>query len=406
MRFVGVIAEYNPFHNGHAWQLARLRAAGAQTVAVALSSGAVQRGSLPLLPDRVRAAAAVQGGADLVFALPAPWACAGAEAFARAGVWLLANAGCDTLAFGAETPDAELLMTAARTLRSPAYTAALKALLAGEARSFARARAEAAEQVCPGRGLQQLLSRPNDNLAVEYCKAILELAEQGLTLQPYPLPRQGAGHNDGAEALVPAPEGEVRYASASALRQLWSAEGARGLAGFVPPQALERYMAAEQAGQDTDPRAADLALLSRLRQLSAAEFARVRGVNEGLEHLLAEKVRSAVTAEGLADALTGVRYPRARMRRLCLDAALGYTADALPALPPYLHLLAAHKAALPLLAGCRLPAGPGLAKLAKANAACAAVAQAQSRADALGTLCRRRPAPAGECYTAPAALLE
>lgn len=168
MQYVGVIAEYNPFHNGHAWQLAQLRAAGAQTVAVAMSCGAVQRGELPLLPDAVRAGAALRGGADLVFALPAPWACSGAESFARAGVWLLAGAGCDTLAFGAETPDKSLLLAAARTLLSADYTAELKRQLAAGARSFAAARAAAAEAVCPGLGLEELLSRPNDNLAVEH----------------------------------------------------------------------------------------------------------------------------------------------------------------------------------------------------------------------------------------------
>ncbi|MBQ7858571.1 MAG: nucleotidyltransferase family protein [Faecalibacterium sp.] len=395
MRFAGIIAEYNPFHNGHAWQLAQARALGAQTVAVALSSGLVQRGALPLLPDRVRAEAALRAGADLVFALPAPWACSGAEPFARAGVALLAAAGCDTLVFGAETPNAALLMLAARTLLSAEYTAALKAQLAGPARSFAAARAAAAEAVSPGQGLQQLLGRPNDNLAVEYCKAVLQLAPQ---MGVCPLGRQGAQHDQSLPA-----DG---YASASALRQLWLAEGAQALAPYVPANALDIYRTAEVQGLLVDPRAADVALLSRLRQLAAGDFARIRGVNEGLEYLLEEQVRTAVTAEGLADALTGVRYPRARMRRLCMDAALGYTADGLPDLPPYLHLLGAKKGALPLLGQCSLPAGPSLAKLARENPACAAAVQAQSRADALGTLCRRSAAAMGECFTAPAVLLD
>ena len=401
MRFVGVIADYNPFHNGHAWQLAQLHAAGAQTVAVAMSSGAVQRGELPLLPDRVRAEAALRCGADLVFALPAPWAASGAERFARAGVWLLANAGCDTLAFGAETPDAELLMKAARVLRSAEYTETLQTLLAGTAPSFAVARAAAAEAVCPGLGLQQLLSRPNDNLAVEYCKAILEFEQQGFALRPFVLPRQGAHHNDGL------PDGDgAQYASASALRQLWHDGQRQQLAAFVPPQAMALYEAAAQRGEDTDPVRFEVALLARLRGMSVADLARVRGVNEGLEHRLAAQLRTAVTADGLYDAMTGVRYPRARMRRLCLDAALGYTEDALPDLPPYLQLLGGRKAALPLLGGCCLPVSTALAKLEKQNAACAAAVRAQSRADALGTLCRRSPAAAGACFTDPAVLVE
>ena len=113
MKFAGIIAEYDPFHNGHAWQLAQAKALGAERVAVAMSCSLVQRGALPLLPEAVRTRSALTCGADLVFALPAPCACAGAEAFARAGVALLAAAGCDGLVFGAETPDAALLMEAA-----------------------------------------------------------------------------------------------------------------------------------------------------------------------------------------------------------------------------------------------------------------------------------------------------
>ena len=95
MKFAGIIAEYDPFHNGHAWQLAQAKALGAERVAVAMSCSLVQRGALPLLPEAVRTQSALTCGADLVFALPAPCACAGAEAFARAGVALLAAAGLD-----------------------------------------------------------------------------------------------------------------------------------------------------------------------------------------------------------------------------------------------------------------------------------------------------------------------
>ena len=102
MDFTGIIAEYDPFHNGHAAQLAAVRAAGAQCIAVCMSSGAVQRGGVPILPESVRVRAALDAGADLVVALPAPYACATAEQFAAAGVHLLAALGCDTLALRME----------------------------------------------------------------------------------------------------------------------------------------------------------------------------------------------------------------------------------------------------------------------------------------------------------------
>ena len=387
-KLAGIIAEYDPFHNGHAWQLQQAKALGARRVAVAMSCGLTQRGSLPLLPESVRVQAALTCGADLVFALPAPYACSGAECFARAGVQLLAAAGCDALVFGAETPDAALLMEAARVLSGAEYRTALKARLAAGARSFAAARQAAVEAVCPGTGLAALLDKPNNNLAVEYCKAILEL---GASLVPIPLPRQGAGHG---QALT---ETGGQFASASALRTLWQNGGADAAAPYVPAEVLPLYREAFAAGRYTDLAAAQRCQLALLRSRCAgtAPFAQVRGISEGLEHRLEAAVRSSTTHAELLDSLTTVRYPRARMRRLAMDAALGYSADVLPALPPYLHLLGAQKDALPLLKAAALPVSHSLARLAEQNVPCRAVVDAQLRACDFGTLCRKKPEPMG-----------
>lgn len=391
MYFAGIIAEYDPFHNGHAWQLAAARAHGAKYVAVALSCGLTQRGALPLLPESVRVAAALASGADLVFALPAPYACAGAEAFAQAGVALLSAAGCDGLVFGAETPDPALLTQTAQLLLTQDYRTALRAALANGARSFAAARQAAVQSLCPDSGAAALLDKPNNNLAVEYCKAILS---QGAALTPVPLGRQGADHG---QALG---SGGGPYASASALRRLWAASGPEALTDYLPPSALPFYRQARTQGMDTNFAAAHLAQLALLRARTTSPdcFAGLRGVSEGLDRRLYAAVQHAVSWEGLVDAMTTVRYPRARMRRLALDAALNYQADALPALPPYLHLLGARREALPLLKNAALPVGHSLAKLARHDPACAKVADAQRSADALGTLCRRIPAPLGERY--------
>ena len=387
-KLAGIIAEYDPFHNGHAWQLQQAKALGARRVAVAMSCGLTQRGALPLLPESVRVQAALTCGADLVFALPAPYACSGAECFARAGVQLLAAAGCDALVFGAETPDAALLMEAARVLSGAEYRTALKARLAAGARSFAAARQAAVEAVCPGTGLAALLDKPNNNLAVEYCKAILEL---GAALVPIPLPRQGAGHG---QALT---ETGGQFASASALRTLWQSGGADAAAPYVPAEVLPLYREAFAAGRYTDLAAAQRCQLALLRSRCAgtAPFAQVRGISEGLEHRLEAAVRSSTTHAELLDSLTTVRYPRARMRRLAMDAALGYSADAFPALPPYLHLLGAQKDALPLLKAAALPVSHSLARLAEQNAPCRAVVNAQLRACDFGALCRKKPEPMG-----------
>ena len=189
------------------------------------------------------------------------------------------------------------------------------------------------------------------------------------------------------------------FASASALRALWAEGGAAALAPYVPQKALKLYKQAEYDGKYTDFAVmghCELALL-RAACTEQAPFAAVRGVSEGLEHRLENAVRETASLPALLDALTTVRYPRARMRRLAMDAALGYTAQT-PALPPYLHLLGARKETLPLPGETALPLSHSLARLARENETCAQMAAAQSRASDLGALCRAKPEPMGGIY--------
>ena len=150
MEFAGIITEYDPFHNGHAAQIAAAKSAGAGCVAVCMSSGAVQRGGVPVLPESVRVCAALDAGADLVITLPAPYACATAEQFASAGVRLLAALGCDTLVFGAEDPNAAQLSQVAELLARPELDTLLRKRLS-TGMTYAAARAEAADALLPGR---------------------------------------------------------------------------------------------------------------------------------------------------------------------------------------------------------------------------------------------------------------
>ena len=321
------------------------------------------------LPLQMRVQAALQCGADLIFALPAPCACAGAEAFARAGVRILAAAGCDALVFGAETPDAALLMEAARVLCSAAYRAELKRQLAAGARSFAAARQAAVEALCPGTALAALLDKPNNNLAVEYCKAILE---QEAPMTPVPLPRVGAGHG---QAL--AESDHTQFASASALRALWAEQGADALTPYVPEKALELYKKTEIDGMYTEHAAAGRCELALLRAACARPepFAAVRGVSEGLDHRLENAVRSCTGLPQLLDALTTVRYPRARMRRLARMQR--WAIRRIPC--PCRRAFAGGKAeALVLLKHASLPLSHSLAKAGKENDACARMAAAQA----------------------------
>ncbi len=382
MKFTGIIAEYDPFHNGHAAQLAAVRAAGAQCVAVCMSSGAVQRGGVPILPESVRVRAALAAGADIVVALPAPYACTTAEQFAAAGVRLLAALGCDTLAFGAETHDAASLLETAKLLQSGALDAKIRRDLA-TGMTYAAARAEAADALHPGAG--ELLRTPNNILGIEYCKAILT---QGAALTPFALPRLGAAHGGGAGAHEGTP-----MASASFLRSLPQSDWEP----FVPAEAAALYGKAAAAGLLLDSAKFETAMLTLLRMQDPANFAQTRGVSEGLENRLAAAVREATGLDDLYTRLKTKRYPHARMRRLVLDAALQYPAQLPP--PPYLHVLGAKKVALPRLRQATLPAATALADLARTGDAAAKIAALHSRTVDLSSLCREQTQPMGLAFT-------
>ena len=382
MDFTGIIAEYDPFHNGHAAQLAAVRAAGAQCIAVCMSSGAVQRGGVPILPESVRVRAALDAGADLVVALPAPYACATAEQFAAAGVHLLAALGCDTLAFGAETPDAAALLDTARLLDGEELNARIRQNLA-TGMTYAAARA-AADALPPGTG--GLLRTPNNILGIEYCKAILH---RHAALTPLALPRLGAAHGGGAGAHAGTP-----MASASFLRGLPQPDWEP----FVPARAAELYGRAAADGLLLDGARLETAVLALLRMQDPANFAQVRGVSEGLENRLTAAVREADSLDDLYTRLKTKRYPHARLRRLVLDAALGFPAE-LP-MPPYLHVLGARKAALPRLKQASLPAATALADLACTGSEAAKISRLHNKAVDFSSLCREKIQPMGLAFTA------
>ena len=349
-----------------------------------------------LFPTAVRTQATLLGGVDVVLSLPAPFATLSAEGFADAGVRLLAALGvCDTLAFGAETADVALLQHTAEILRSAPYAAILKIEL-GKGVPYAVARGRAADALC--NGCSTLLAQPNNTLGVEYCKALANLqAETDTKLpQPFALARKGAAHD------APLAQGADGFASATALRAITLKHGVSALQNYVPAACMSVYTAAVQAGRIANPAAFSVALLSRLRAMTADDFAAVRGVSEGLENRLFAAVQQAGDLEELYTLMKTKRYAHARMRRLALDAALGYTA-LLPEIPPYLHVLGATKTGLAVLkeakSRAKLPLSHSLASLADTSAEAHSVAKAHAAAEDLAALCLAKPQPRGTAYT-------
>ena len=314
METAGIVAEYNPFHRGHAWHIAetRRRLGGEAPVVCVMSGHWVQRGECALADKWLRAALALDRGADLVVELPTPWAMASAESFARGAVSLLAATGVvDVLSFGSETGKLAPLEEAAAALDAPDYPERLRAAL-GRGLSFPAARQEAAGAAC--------LSAPNNNLGVEYLRSLRAL---GSTIRPLTVPRQGAGH-DG-----PAAGG---YASASELRRLLRA--GRG-------EEAAPYLTAPWSGELADMQHIERAVLSRLRTMGEGDWAALPdgGGAEGLPSRLAKAAREAVSLEDFYTRAKTRRYPHARLRRLALAAFLGLRAAERPAAPPYVRVL-------------------------------------------------------------------
>lgn len=329
MAVIGVVCEYNPFHRGHQLQLERAREIlGAESPVICVMSGDfVQRGEAALYAKSARAEAACRSGADLVVELPLPWSLSSAEGFARGAVSLLGALGATHLSFGSETGELQPLEELAETLLDPAFTARVKALMAEDASlSYAAARERAAEERLGERA--RLLRGPNDILAVEYLKALYDLR---LELEPLPILREGAPHDGEGTGTGPR--------SASELRK-WIRAG-RDPEGEIPPAAAVVFSRERQRGREmADPSVLEVALLSRLRMLDEEDFLSLPDAGDGLGRRLYRAVGEESSLDAVLAAAKTKRYAMARLRRMCLCAALGVREGMSRGLPPYARILA------------------------------------------------------------------
>lgn len=383
MSVTGIICEYDPLHTGHAWLMARARAAGASAVVCAMSGNFTQRGGFAAADKLARAEMAVACGADLVLELPTVWAMSTAERFARGGVEALTRTGVVTeLLFGSESGDMAALTRCADCLDSEGLTAALAAV-PEDGRTFAARRQQAVEALL-GPADAVLLASPNNTLAVEYLRAIRRLKSP---LTAHTVRRTGAQHGE-------APCGG--FASASYLRQLLAAGETEQAAAYMPPAAADILRQQQAAGRLTDPRLCERAILSRLRTMEPEDWRRLDGGGEGLYRRMYQAAHTGTTLADVLEAAKTKRYPLARLRRMVLAAWLD-----LPEPPeelPYLRVLAANGVGRQLLRRMRDAGAPVLTKPADAAAlgpAAQALMAAESRCTDLYVLARPDPAQTG-----------
>ena len=318
MDATGIICEYNPFHLGHQKQIEYMKAAKPDGGIVCLMSGNyVQRGAPAILDKSLRAQAAVECGADLVLELPITASLSSAEGFAQEGVRILGGF-CKALCFGAETPDKDTLLATAKALLSDQFPEALHREL-DKGLSFPAARQAALGAM----GLESdVLTLPNDILATEYCKAILQ---QSIDMEPMPILRQGSYHDKQADNQNP---------SATAVRELMLKQAAYST--YIPAKAYDMFA----QGALHSLSAGEQAIAYRLRTMTDEEFEALPYGSEGLWRKLMQNARTYTTLEEILTATKSKRYTRTRLDRMVMCAFLGITANDIASQAPYARVLA------------------------------------------------------------------
>lgn len=392
MSVCGIIAEFNPFHNGHHALIKAARENGAKQIVCIMSGNFVQRGSFAVTDKRVRAGAALECGADLVIELPLAHAVSTAQRFARGSVFLLNVLGCvDMLAFGSESGALEDLNALSTVIDAPEAVAKMRMFL-GEGFTFAKARELAVEEIY-GNRLSALLHEPNNILAIEYLR---QANLQGLKTNAFTIKRVGAMHLDDT-----ASDG---FASASYLRKH---PDFNTLGQFVPEVAANIYGNAISCGLfPADESKLKTAILAHLRRMSISELARLPDISEGLHNRMYSAIRGAATLDGLMQDLKTKRYTMSRIRRLVLSAFLGLNAADCETMPPYVRMLGFNDNGAKLLSQikkrCALPVSASLAELRSLGGSCERYASLEEMSTDVYALSLPAPFSCGYEYTAGA----
>ena len=372
MKTIGIIAEYNPFHNGHAYQISHVKKTlGADYVVVAMSGDFVQRGAPAIIDKYTRSRMALSCGADLVLELPLCFATASAEDFAMAGVTLFDRLGVtDGICFGAETANLALLndIAALLTEEPKSYRNALSSYIK-EGLTFPAARTRAlTDCLCADTSkttdvnvFAEALSSPNNILAIEYLKAI---KRRHSALTPFLLPREGAGYHD-----TSLPEKAVstlpHFASATAIRQALlptpDASGLSALSPVLPPAAfslLEEALSAYPPVTEND----FSQILGYLLLSGAARdkdiFSEFADCNADISRRICALVSSYHDFKSFTEEIKSRDITHTRAARILTHILLSVTKDDVAQAKssdyiPYLRMLGFRKDAAPLLSAIK-----------------------------------------------------
>ena len=383
MKICGIVAEYNPFHNGHKYHIEKTKELyGATHIVAVMSGNFTQRGDAALFDKYLRAESALKNGVDLVIELPVPYALGSAEQFAWGAVSLLDSLECvEMISFGSECGDVSLLEeTAGAVVFAQQNESFFGYMRAGD--SYPVALQKTIEEYYEDEIIDALTS-PNNTLAVEYLKA---LGECGSSMKPVTIKRVGTDHDSGKTSGY--------YASASHIRKCILA--GEDVSAFVPglPENYEKEIA--------DLRNIETAILAKLRTMSPEELEKAPNVLMGLENRIYKAARVSVNLAELYMLIKTKRYTMARIRRIVMAEFIGIKKTDLKSPPPYVHILGMNEKGREILAAakCALPMDTSLKTLAGSGQKAARCAYLEATAGDLYALTFAKRRVCGLDYTA------
>lgn len=347
MKTVGLITEYNPFHNGHLHHLQEsLRQSDADVSVAVMSGHFMQRGEPALVDKWCRAQMALAAGVDIVIELPLPWACSSAPTFADGGVRALnALGGINSLCFGSESGNLTNLKIYADTLYEHNDVIEIKAAgLLKQGLTYPQARAQLLAEILPDNVDQQDLNSPNNILGIEYLKSLRQTESP---ICPVTITRVGAGYHDSVVK-----QGQI--ASATGIRH--GLQGDADISEFIPVGAMAVLEQELALGHSVANDRYFMLLLAQIFR-HAIKLSDYWLVENGIENRLLVEADNAADLEQLIVGIKSRQLTRTRIQRMLIAILLGLdkvdTAEQLTTGPRYLHLLAVSKKGQGFLAESR-----------------------------------------------------
>lgn len=326
MKSVGIIAEYNPLHSGHLYQIAKARElTGADYTIICMSGNFVQRGEPAIMDKWTRARVVLdsspdeRNNADLVIELPTVYACNRAEIFAMGAVRTLAGLGVSHISFGCETHNFEGLVEIAETMLSEkARVNELIDTFMKEGISRAKANQMAVANIL-GEDAAVLLEGPNNILSIEYLKNIIVLRNEGVVIEAVPVQRYVSGINESNSILGFAGSTEIRRL----IHKKTFDEAAKYMPGKVCLALSEGGLPKERV--DKACATAFELLRNDITRVFAGELTNLYCIGEGLENKLKKEIVFAKSTDDLVDRLTSKRYTASSIRRILVYILIGLT---------------------------------------------------------------------------------